>query len=404
MIEIERALALCAEHVTALPARRMPLAEVMDRVLAEPAGARLDLPPFAQSAMDGYALAAASTADAAEDNPVCLPLHGEVAAGRQRQQPRLEPGTAMRIFTGGVIPEGADAVVKQEDVRAYAGDVELVVPVSRGNNIRRRGEELATGAPMAGAGARITAGMVGALAAAGVDEIAVHGEPRIAVLVTGNEVSPAGTDLALGAVYDANGPLLLSLLQRWGYREVSLSYVEDEWDAVEQALIDALEDADVVVTTGGVSVGDRDLIIPVARELGVDEVFWRVRQKPGKPLFFGMDGAQTPVLGLPGNPAAVLVGAHLYLRRILDCLEGAERPGPLFRRGRLAEETRADARRDCWLRAQWRTVDDGSVELGVLGHQASHMLSNLCTADALVRLPASAEPYPAGSRVDWLPL
>jgi len=404
MIEIERALALCAEHVSALPAEPLPLAEVLDRVLAEPARARLDLPPFPQSSMDGYALAAASAASAGADSPVRLPLRGEVAAGRHREQPRLTPGTVTRIFTGAVIPEGADAVVKQEDVRAYAQEVELTAAVAEGNNIRRRGEELAAGAQLAATGERITPGMVGALAAAGVDEIAVRREPRIAVLVTGNEVSAAGTDLALGAVYDANGPLLHSLLEAWGYRELSLSYVEDEWDAVEQALSDALEEADVVVTTGGVSVGDKDLVIPVAKELGVREVFWRVRQKPGKPLFFGVGHADTPILGLPGNPAAVLVGAHLYLRRILDCLEGANSPGPVFRRGRLAEETRADTRRDCWLRARWWTASDGSVELAVLDHQASHMLSNLCAADAVVRLPASAEAYPAGSRVEWLPL
>lgn len=402
MITIEEALTLCAEVQAALPPERLPLAHALHRVLAEPARARLDLPPFDQSAMDGYALESSGTVRAAENAPVTLSLQGEVAAAKQPEYPRLGGGTAMRIFTGGVVPRGADAVVKQEDVLREEGNVLVSAPVASGNNVRRRGEELAEGAELTGAGARITPGMLGALAVAGIDDVAVHREPRIAVLVTGDEVSPAGADLPLGAIYDGNGPLLMSLLQQWGYGDVELAYVEDDRGALEQAMDDAFSEADIVVTTGGVSVGDKDMVIPVAKEMGVEEVFWRVRQKPGKPLFLGRADDGPVLLGLPGNPASVMVSAQIYLRRLLDVLEGVAAPGPHLSQGRLAIETPADTHRDSWLRAVWSTGRDGSVQLEPLGNQASHMLSNLCRANALVRLPASAEAYPAGSPVGWL--
>lgn len=404
MIDIDQALDLCTRELTPLPARRLPLARALHRVLAEPAAARLDLPPFDQSAMDGYALSSAGTAQAGEVSPVVLPLGGEVAAARQSELPVLPSGGAMRILTGGVVPQGADAIVKQEDVRAEGGYLHVSAPVAPGNNVRRRGEELSADTRLVTDGERVSAGMLGALAAAGVDEVSVRRQPRIAVLITGDEVSPAGGDLPLGAVYDANGPLMMSLLEHWGYGDVALAYVEDDRGALEQALGDAFEDADVVVTTGGVSVGDKDMVIPVAKDLGIDEVFWRVRQKPGKPLFLGTARDGPVLLGLPGNPAAVLVGARVYLRRILDTLEGAREVEPLVQWGRLAVETPADGARESWLRAVWSTGRDGSVALQPLANQASHMLSNLCRANALIRLPASAEAYPAGSSVAWLPL
>lgn len=404
MITIEEALRLCADAASVLPAERLPLAHALHRVLAEPARAQLDLPPFEQSAMDGYALMTADTAAATASSPAALEVIGEIAAARQGEHPRLAAGTAMRIFTGGVVPIGADAVIKQEDVSRDNDIVVVSAPVALGNNVRRRGEELAAGAELTAAGARISPGMLGALAVAGVDDVAVHREPRIAVLVTGDEVSPAGADLPLGAIYDGNGPLLMSLLQQWGYGDVELAYVEDDRGALEQAMEDAFAEADLVVTTGGVSVGDKDMVIPVAKALGMEEVFWRVRQKPGKPLFLGSLDDGPLLLGLPGNPASVMVSAQIYLRRLLDALEGVAEPGPYLSHGRLAVETRADGRRDSWLRAVWFTGRDGSVQLEPLANQASHMLSNLCRANALLRLPASAEDYPAGSTVSWLPL
>ncbi|MBA1147775.1 molybdopterin molybdotransferase MoeA [Ectothiorhodospiraceae bacterium WFHF3C12] len=404
MITIEEALALCAEGLTPLAAERLPLAHALNRVLAEPARAQLDLPPFDQSAMDGYALASEGVSGASDGAPVRLGLSGEVAAARQAEYPRLADGTSMRIFTGGVVPSGADAVVKQEDVYVEDGRLVVSAPVTTGNNVRRRGEELAAGAELTAAGRRITPGMIGALAVAGVDDVPVHREPRIAVLVTGDEVSPAGADLPLGAIYDGNGPMLMALLEHWGYGDVELAYVEDDRGALEQAMDDVFAEADLVVTTGGVSVGDKDMVIPVAREMGIEEVFWRVRQKPGKPLFLGRAEDGPVLLGLPGNPGAVAVGAQIYLRRLLDVLEGVAEPGPHLYQGRLALETEADPGRDSWLRAVWWTGRDGGIQLEPLGRQASHMLSNLCHANALLRLPASAEAYPAGSAVRWLPL
>lgn len=401
MISIDAALAHYAARLTSLPALTLPLAGALGAVLAEPAVAAVELPLFTQSAVDGYALRSVDLARASGASPVRLQVVGEVAAG-QRALDDVAAGTAVRIFTGGALPPGADTVARQEIVQRRGDEITIAQPLAPYADTRLRGEELQRGAPLLPQGQRLTPGTLAALAMAGVAEVSVHRRARIALLVTGDEVIAPGEALTAGGVYDANGPLLAAWFQARGAETLPVRYVTDHLQAVEDALRLALAEADVVITTGGVSVGDHDHVRAAARAQGAEEVFWRVSQKPGMPLYFGLRSAQA-IIGLPGNPAAVLVGLTLHVARVLAVLEGESPPGPNWQRGRLAAEVPRDAKRDLLLRMHAETDADGVLWLYPLGRQGSHMLSNLASANALVRLGPGATAA-AGSTAPWLAL
>jgi molybdopterin molybdotransferase len=394
-MRVREALA-ALDAIAPLPARRVALGRALHRVLAEPAGAACDLPPFTQSAVDGYALRHADLASTTE-----LPIAGAIRAGALPGPPRLTTGTAQRIYTGGWLPEGADTVLRQEYVDADGPSIRPRRNVEPGADVRRRGEELAHGALIAAAGTRLSAGMVAALAMAGLAEVAVR-TPRIVVLVTGDEVVPPGGTPQPGQIHDANGPLLMASLATRGHADVRLEYVADARAAVRAALARACAEADLVLTTGGVSVGDHDHVPHAARELGARTLFWKVAQKPGKPVFAALLG-RVPLLGLPGNPASVLVNDLVYVRRALDRLEGTA-PGPHFQWGRLDAPVRPDAERDLWLRVALRSDESGVIRLARLPKQASHMLSNLVQAGALAWIPAGSDELPAATAVRFLGL
>ncbi|WP_028006515.1 molybdopterin molybdotransferase MoeA [Solimonas flava] len=402
LLALDDALAAYRREVRPLAAETRPLGEALGRVLAAPVSARVDLPMYTQSAVDGYALRAADLVGAAPDAPRRLPLCGEVRAGVAPQD-ALPPGQAMRIFTGGRLPAGADTVARQEIVGRDGATALLREALAPGTDVRERGEELRAGAALAAAGQRLHAGLIAALAMAGVDAVRVVRAPRVSLLVTGDEVAASVPGEA--GVYDANGPLVRSWFAEHGYEPPRTIYVPDERAQLSQVLADALADSDLVLSTGGVSVGDHDLVRPVAAALGVREVFWQVAQKPGKPLYFGLrdDGdARRLILGLPGNPGAVLIGLYVHVAALLAQLEAAAAPAPPWRAGRLAAAVRADAREQL-LRMAVRVDDDGGIVLERLGRQASHMLSNLAAAGALARVPAGRA-LDAGAIVQWLPL
>ena len=401
MITIEEAFAAYEKHVTPLPSEVLSLEAALGRVLAEPARTRIPLPPFRQSAMDGYALRAEDVSGASPQNPARLRVAGVIPAGKLPEIPRLRPGEAFRIFTGGYVPEGADAILRQEDAEEENGLLLVRTPVEKGQDLREAGEELPQGATVAEKGMRLTPGLWGALAAAGVDQVRVHRRPRVAVLVTGDEIAPPGTPLAPGQVYDANSFLTRGFFRSLGL-EAAVWRVPDDPAVLRETLAEALEHSDLVVTTGGVSVGERDLVIASAKTVGVEPIFWKVRQQPGKPLFFGL-WKGVPLIGLPGNPGAVFVGLVIHVRRVLELLEGVHDPLPRFYPGELRGKVKA-GRRDRWIRCRLRVEDDGKVVLEALPHQGSHMISNLAWTEALARLSAgtSAEtPFP---RVLWTPV
>ncbi|WP_285406786.1 molybdopterin molybdotransferase MoeA [Luteibacter sp. ME-Dv--P-043b] len=382
------------QHVGPLPTQRMALELALGSVLSEPVAALVSLPRFTQSAVDGYAL---RVGDGRNERA----LIGTSAAGDPADVV-VGPGQAVRILTGGVLPAGADAVARQEIVERTGAGIALTAAVVVGEAIRFEGEELVAGTIIAAAGQRVTAGLVAALAMAGITEVEVYRRPRVVVLVTGDEVVRAGEPLAPGLVYDANGPLLRAWFVEQGYGEPVVAYVRDDEAALEEAMSAALDSADLVVTSGGVSVGDRDFVPAVAERLGVRKVFWKVAQKPGKPLWFGMREGKA-LLGMPGNPAAVLVCLTVHARAVLARLEGETSEQPAWCQGLLAMAVDADDERDRLVRMRL-DMSSGMVSLALLPRQESHMLSNMATAQALVWLPARAEPFAAGERVAWLPL
>lgn len=399
LLRIEEAFARLDAAIVALPAERVPLPAALNRVTARTVTAECDLPPFEQSAMDGYALRAADV----RDLPTRLPLAATVAAGPHKAIPVLPEGHACRIYTGGIIPLGADAVVRQEWTRRDGDQVLIQRPTPVGQDIRTQGEELRLGTPLIEAGRRLNAGHLAMLAMAGVAEIGVRRAPRIRVLVSGDEVVNAGRALRAGEVYNANGPLIAAWLARAGYVPPTVEQVGDTEPAVRDALQRAFAESDLVLTTGGVSVGDRDLIAPEAEKLGAQRLLWKVAQKPGKPLYVAQLG---PVLlmGLPGNPGSVLVNLASFVRRALDRLEGAAEAGPRLHTGLLSRVVKPDAERDTWLRVEAFIDGEGRVSLRPQSHQASHMLSNLAAADALAWLPTGTESLMAGQPLRWLSL
>jgi molybdopterin molybdotransferase len=307
----------------------------------------------------------------------------------------------MAIATGGVVPDGADSVVPIELVEERGDTVVIPGNVSQEDNVRLRGGDLRAGDVVVEAGVRLGPAHVGALAAAGVTSVRCARAPRVAVLVTGTELRAPGERLEPGQIYDANGFILEAQLRSAGALVERLPPVADD-EATTRAAIERGLEADVLVTTGGVSVGVYDLVRAAEAELGVEEIFWRVAMQPGKPVAFGVRG-RTLVFGLPGNPVSSLVGFELFVRPALLALQGLAEPRPAFRPGRLATPAKRLAARDALLRARIR-VEDDTLLLETLSGQQSHMIAQAATADALVLVPQGEGELPAGSPVSYLSL
>ena len=386
---IDEALALVLARVAPLPAENVSIAQAAGRVLAEAAVARIDLPPFDSSAMDGFAVRAA-------DTPGRLTVVGQSAAGSPADR-ELGAGEAIVISTGAVVPAGADAVVP---VERTTGDVE-VERVALGDNVRPRGGDVRAGAVVAGGGSFLTPARVGALAAAGVAAVRCRRRPRVTVLATGSELRPPGEPLAPGEIYESNSVLLGAQLASAGAVVTVLDPVGDDAAATRAALERGLE-GDVLVTSGGVSVGPHDLVRGALADLGAEEVLWRVAVKPGKPVAFAVRGA-TLVFGLPGNPVSSLVDFELFVRPALLALQGAREPGPAYLPGRLGSPLRRNEHRDELVRARTR-VERDAVVLEPLRGQESHMIVRSAEASALVLVPHGVGAVPEGAPVRYLTL
>ena len=393
LLNVEDALARVLSHVRPLPAETVPLEEAAGRILAEEARAAIDLPRFPSSAMDGFAVRAA-------DTPGSLPVVARVAAGRPAPRP-LEPGEAMGIATGGVVPDGADAVVQIEVVTEESGRVVVADPVEAGANVRPAGGDVRAGDPVLRAGVTLSPSRLAALAAAGVAHPRCGARPRVAIVTTGTELRPPGEHLAEGEIYESNGLMLEALLADAGALVEWRETVSDDEAAHRSALERGLG-LDVLVTSGGVSMGAHDLVRATLGELGAEEVFWGVAMRPGKPLSFSLRG-DTLVFGLPGNPVSSLVGALLFVVPALRALQGAADPAPRFATGRLASPARRRARRDDFQRAIVDATGAGTSLRPIVG-QESHMIARAATADALVHVPRGEGELPAGATVRYLPL
>jgi len=384
---IDEALALVLARAAPLEAEEVPVAQAAGRVLAESVVARTDLPPFDSSAMDGFAVRAA-------DTPGRLTVVGQSAAGAPATR-ELAAGEAIAISTGAVVPAGADAVVP---VERTSGDVE-VERVVLGDNIRPRGGDVRAGTVVASAGSVLRPAQLGALAAAGVAAVRCARRPRAAVLATGSELRSPGELLAPGEIYESNSILIGAQLASAGADVTVLEPVSDEADATRTALERGLE-SDVLVTSGGVSVGPHDLVRAALSALGAEEVFWRVAVKPGKPIAFAVRGP-TLVFGLPGNPVSSLVAFELFVRPALLALQGAAEPRPAYLPGRLGAPLRRNDQRDELVRARTR-IERDAVILEPLPGQESHMIVRSAAASALVLVPRGPGALPEGAPVRYL--
>lgn len=377
----------------------VPFDRAAGRVLAAPLRARGATPPFDAAAMDGWAL---RRADLAGEGPWTLRAAQRLAAGDAPAGP-LAPGAAARIFTGAPVPPGADAVVAQERIAAAGGLVLVHARPAEGENIRRAGEELRSGAPVLPAGRRLAAREIAAAAAAGHDRVAVRPRPRAALLVTGAELRPAGAALSGGAIRDVNGPMLAAALAAAGAPPVASERVGDDPAALAAALVRLAATADLVVTTGGVSVGDADHLPGAIAAAGGAALFRGVAMKPGAPLSFGRIGGAA-WLGLPGNPLAAYVGWTLFGRLALDRLAGVEGARP---RSRLAVIEAPLSRKPgrCELRPARLAGQDGAGRevIALAAATRSARATDLAAADGLAFVPADCDALPAGALIEFLP-
>jgi molybdopterin molybdotransferase len=368
----------------------IPVAEALDRVLAADVHAFHDVPPFAGSAMDGFAVRSGPAGRV-------LRIGGESRAGAPATG-TLSDGDAIRISTGAVVPDGADAVVPLEEVEEQDGTVRLLAAVPPGRHIRGPGEDLRAGALVVPAGTRLGPAELGALINAGQAEAPCAWRPRVAVIATGDELRPPGAPLGPGQIHDANLVTIAALATRAGAHVVQAEHVGDDPVATRDALGRALETADVVCVTGGVSVGPHDHVKPALTELGVEERFWRVALKPGKPVWFGTRDRRL-VFGLPGNPVSAMVTFVLLTRPALRALQGE--PNPARRsRGVLGAPLRRDPHRDQAVRVRHRAGEGGMRVVPTTAAQDSHVLSSMVGAHALALVPAGDGELPEGTEVE----
>lgn len=386
LISIDDALALIQSTPSALTVEQLPLTECLNRYLAQDVYSGVDLPTFSQSAVDGYAIC--SSSENLQDS--VFEVIGEIKAGSELDHQLLQ-GQAIRIFTGGKIPTGTTHVARQEIVKIESNNkIRLVEHIQQEADIRFAGEEIQLGQKIAACGQKINIGALAALSMIGVRSIAVYRLPKVAVLVTGDEVAETPEDLKAGKVFDANGPLLKAWFEDYGI-QVNILHIADESQRVTQCFNQLKQQYDVIITTGGVSVGDYDFVRPCSFDAGFEQIFWKVKQKPGKPLFFAQyieDEHRCFLLGLPGNPAAVYVCMQIYGKVLLDALQNQDQSINWFS-GTLTHELKSDAR-ERFLRMQ-AYYEHGQLKLKSLAKQQSHMLSNLMQANCLVRVPANTK-------------
>ncbi len=368
---------------------RVPVWDARGRVLGQPAVAQRPWPPFDYSAMDGYAV---RTGDFPGDGPWRLPLRGESRTGHDA--PPLSPGTVARVFTGAAIPSGADAVVMQENVQALEDHVVFTQSPGLRDHIRSAGEDLAQGQVALEAGTRLSPFHLGLLASLDLPEVVVRRRPRVSILCTGDELRSPGAAHEPNTIADSNGVALAALVESVGGIASRAPLTRDETNATRDALASTLEGCDLLLTVGGVSVGDHDVVRPALEALGATIDFWKVRMKPGKPLVFSRFGDKL-ILGLPGNPVSAQVTFALFGMPLLRAMQGDRDAVLAPRRSTLTAKIRQKGGR----RGFYRAVLEGD-EVKPLSNQASGAVTGMAWSNALVVVPEDQTEAPAGSVVD----
>lgn len=398
MIPIAEAWARIAARAQPLEVVSMTLEEGAGRVLAAAVSAPMDLPPFDRSAMDGYAVRAAEVASPGAR----LRYVGDVPAGSVYTG-TLGAGQLLGISTGAQIPDGADAVVMVEDTERAGDDVIVGVALSAGDNIRRRGEDIAAGSQLLAAGVRLSGPRLGLLAGSGITSVAVHRRPRVGVLMTGSELVAAGQPLPQGSIYESNSITLHCIVREAHAEVVALPTVADDPEALSAAIAEGLRSCDVLLTTGGVSVGQHDLVRNTLETLGAETVFWKVALKPGKPILCCRH-EHGWAFGLPGNPLSVVAGFHVFVAPLLRVLDGEPSQGYRTLPARLLHDASPARGRTTFSTVTLSRAADGVLQAGPAGPQGSAMTKSLADADAFAIIEPDAGVIPAGSTIEVLPL
>jgi molybdopterin molybdotransferase len=398
MIDYAEARRRIIARVKPLPAESVPLTESLGRTLAQTLRARAPIPPFAKATMDGYAVKAGDTRPAEAGAPVELNVVADLPAGRVSRR-ALGPGSAVRIMTGAPLPKGADAVVMVEDSEKAGTRVKILRAVSPGDNIGRAGEDLEKGDLILEKGDLIGPAEMGMLAALGRSAVRVVRRPKLAVIATGDEIVEPGEKAGPGCIWNSNGYSLLSLALEAGADARYIGIARDRASELKLKVKKA-GDADILAISGGVSVGDYDLVKDELRRLGVRPVFWQLRIKPGKPTFFGVRGKQL-VFGLPGNPTSAMVMFHLFVRPAIDLMLGRRRTGLRSAKALLEEEIAVRPGRTQFLRG--RLVGEGPVlRVQPFPDQRSGVLRSMVKSRVLIMMPADLARLEKGREVEVL--
>jgi len=396
LIEIEEGRRRVLERAPRLGGETVTLREALGRVLAEDAAGAEPVPRFDNSAMDGFAVRAADTQGASAQAPVELALVDESRAGRPAEA-TLEDGQAIAISTGAMLPAGADAVVRLEDASPADARVAVACEVEPGRDIRRAGEDIAAGATVIEAGTVLGPAELGVLASLGVAEPVCARRPRLALLSTGDELIEPDEEARPGAVRNTNTYAIPALALEAGAELGRVASVGDDAAATKEA-IEAMLDSELAVICGGVSVGEHDHVKSALTELGVEQVFWGVALRPGRPTWFGVAPSGGLVLGLPGNPVSAVVTFVLFARPALWAMQGAD-PSAFLLNATLAEDYRKPPGRAHAVRCSLR-ADGDRLRAHPTGPQGSHVLTSMLGADGLAMIPADSEGVAAGERVE----
>ena len=403
MISYEAALTIVLESVGPTRPISANPSDSLGKVLARPVKARLRMPRYDQSAMDGIAVRIEDVAAATGSSPVRLELIDEIPAGSPRR-PGLRPGTAIKVFTGSGVPRNTGGIVMVEYCRFSGDQVEVLRAPRSGDHLRRAGEEVRRGDVILESGMRLTPPVIGVLALFGIENVKIHPAPTVGVITMGDELAAPGSRLGPAQIYDSNGPALRAALEGMGIGKIRGWRVTDRKKDLVRAFRAATDACDVVLSCGGASVGDHDHVAAARSELGIAEAFSRVAIKPGKPNVFGLAPGGVPVFSLPGNPVSALVSFHQLVRPGLQKMMG-QRPDPATESARMTAGHRKKTGRLEWLRGVLGDAEDGRT-VAPVSAQGSHMSTGLARADALIEIEVDSEGVGDGDvvvvrKLDW---
>ncbi len=394
-VTVKRARELVLNSVKPLPPEKIPILGAAGRVLSEDIISVFNIPPFDNSAMDGYAVIAADTARASRENPIRLKIIDEIRAGDNRIVKRVEEGTAIRIMTGAPMPDGADAVIQFEDTHDD-GDALIMRPVERGENIRLSGEDILRGSTVLSSGDRLKSSDVGLLASLNIESVLVYSRPRVAIIQTGDEIVRVGEEMKPGQIRNSNVYTLFSEIEKYEGLPENLGIARDTPDAIKEKLLQAVG-FDVIITTGGVSMGVYDYIKDAISDLGIDIVFEKIKMKPGRPCVFGTKN-NTLFFGLPGNPVSAMVTFMQFVRPALLRIMGARRIEKPMINAILEEDIKKKPDREHFIRGYF-SIRDGVVFVNTTGPQGSGILRSMSMANCLIILPIGVASVKAGDTI-----